>query len=137
MLEVERGALDAGRGEQVVEQPREAARAARHAVQQLGALVVLELVPVRAQQLAVPPRTPTGERSSWAVTARKCAWSSAACSSRALASSSRALASRRSVMSRVTLAKPTSSPSSSRTAVIVTCAQNAVPSLRTRHPSSS
>ena len=50
-VEVQRGALDAGRGEQVGEQSRQPARAARHAVEQLGALVVPQLVPVGAQQL--------------------------------------------------------------------------------------
>ena len=44
---------------------------------------------------------------------------------------------RRSVRSRVTLAKPMSAPSSPRSAVITTFAQNREPSLRTRHPSSS
>ena len=40
-------------------------------------------------------------------------------------------------MSRVTLVKPTSLPSGVRTAVITTLAQNWLPSLRTRIPSSS
>ena len=44
---------------------------------------------------------------------------------------------RRSVRSRVTLVKPTSSPFASRSAVITTLAQNREPSLRTRQPSSS
>jgi hypothetical protein len=43
----------------------------------------------------------------------------------------------RSVRSRVTFAKPSSSPSSSRTAVMSTSAQNSVPSLRTRQPCSA
>ena len=43
----------------------------------------------------------------------------------------------RSVRSRVTLAKPRSLPSASSTAVMTTLAQNRVPSLRTRQPSSS
>ena len=65
-------------------------------------------------------RTPTGDRSSWAVTARNRAWSSAAASSSAFASSSLAFASAsalaycsccssisiRSVWSRVTLREP-------------------------------
>ncbi len=43
----------------------------------------------------------------------------------------------RSVMSRVTLAKPCSTFCSSNIAVMITLAQNSVPSLRTRQPSSS
>ena len=43
----------------------------------------------------------------------------------------------RSVTSRVTLPKPIRVPSSSRTAVITTLAQNRLPSLRMRQPSSS
>ena len=46
-------------------------------------------------------------------------------------------AARRSERSRVTLAKPTSAPSPSRSAVMTTLAQKRVPSLRMRHPSSS
>ena len=42
-----------------------------------------------------------------------------------------------SVRSRVSLAKPTSWPASSRSAVMVTFAQNVVPSLRTRQPLST
>ena len=41
----------------------------------------------------------------------------------------------RAVMSRVTLAKPRSSPEGPRSAVIVTSAQKRVPSLRSRQPS--
>ena len=91
-----------------------------------------------------------GDRSSWAVTARNRACSSAASASSVLACSSRVLASARasaycprcsstcirSVWSRVTLAKPMWWPSSSVILVMVTNAQNRLPSLRTRHPSS-
>ena len=44
---------------------------------------------------------------------------------------------RRAVRSRLTLPNPTRSPASSYTGVITTFAQKRVPSLRTRHPSSS
>ena len=55
----------------------------------------------------------------------------------ALACRSRSSACRRSVRSRVTLAKPRSVPASSRRAVMTTLAQKREPSLRTRQPSSS
>ena len=84
-------------------------------------------------------------RSSWATIARlTCSsaalrrrWRSASSRARRSESSRRCCASRRSVRSRVTLAKPTSTPRASRSAVMTTLAQNSVPSLRTRQPSSS
>ena len=71
---------------------------------------------------------------SWPIASIFCAWSRAARG----ASLQRLLrASRRSVTSRVILAKPISVPSSSRIASMTTLAQKRVPSLRTRQPSAS
>ena len=70
----------------------------------------------------------SGLRSSWASIARN----SFICCSLCCIASSR----RRAVRSRVILAKPRSWPSVSWRAVMCAWAQNRVPSLRTRHPSS-
>ena len=69
---------------------------------------------------------------SWPIDSIFCAWNSAAC-----AFSSASAACFFSVRSRVILAKPSSSPPSSRTASTTTWAQKRVPSLRTRQPSDS
>ena len=74
---------------------------------------------------ATPPVSWPSASIFWAWA--RCAWASCRAS----------WASRRSVMSRVILAKPTRRPVSSFTRSITTWAQNRLPSLRTRQPSSS
>jgi hypothetical protein len=81
-----------------------------------------------------------GVRSSWDIAARNPVFARFAASDsarRRASSTSRCCAMRRSVRSRVTLANPTNDRSSAYSAVMTTLAQNWVPSLRTRHPSSS